>query len=207
MDDGRAALLRLSAARGESLAELSRMLRRNAAYLQQYVQRGTPRRLAEADARLLADHFGVAAVALGGAVDAGASLVPVPYLAVRAAAGRGIVADETLIRPEPFARSVLREVGIAPEHAALVTAAGDSMTPTIMDGDRLLIDRGDAQVGEGSGGLFVFRLDDLLSVKRVARAGRQLTLASDNPDYPGAIVGAEAVAIIGRVKLLLRRPD
>lgn len=207
MDDGRAALLRLSAARGESLAELSRMLRRNAAYLQQYVQRGTPRRLAEADARLLADHFGVAAVALGGAADAGALLVPIPYLAVRAAAGRGIVADETLIRTEPFARSVLREVGIAPEHAALVTAVGNSMVPTIMDGDRLLIDRGDAQVGEGSGGLFVFRRDDLLSVKRVARAGRRLTLASDNPDYPGAIVGAEAVAIIGRVKLLLRRPD
>lgn len=213
MDDGRAALLRLSAARGESLAELSRMLRRNAAYLQQYVQRGTPRRLAEADARLLADHFGVAAVALGGAADAGASLVPVPYLAVRAAAGRGIAADETLIRPEPFARSVLREVGIAPEHAALVTAAGDSMAPTIMDGDRLLIDRGDAHVGEGGSGgrgrgeLFVFRRDDLLSVKRVARTGRRLTLASDNPDYPGAIVGAEAVAIIGRVKLLLRRPE
>lgn len=209
MDDGRAALLRLSAARGESLAELSRMLRRNAAYLQQYVQRGTPRRLAEADARLLADHFGVAAITLGGAADAGASLVPVPYLAVRAAAGRGIAADETLIRPEPFARSVLRDLGIAPDHAALVTAAGDSMTPTIMDGDRLLIDRGDTQVGEGrgGGGLFVFRRDDLLSVKRVARAGRRLTLASDNPDYPGAVVGAEAVAIIGRVKLLLRRPE
>ena len=81
VDRAREALKRLSAARGESLAELSRMLRRNDAYLQQFVGRGTPRRLAEDDRRLLARHFGVDAAELGGRTAAEPALVAVPYLA------------------------------------------------------------------------------------------------------------------------------
>jgi len=48
---------RLAAERGQSLAELSRLIGRNDAYLQQFIRRGTPERLPE-DARLaLAMHF------------------------------------------------------------------------------------------------------------------------------------------------------
>jgi repressor LexA len=203
VDDARAALIRLSAARGESLAELSRMLRRNAAYLQQFVQRGTPRRLAEDDRRLLARHFGVDELELGGP-PAKPALVAVPYLAVRAAAGQGLAADESLIRTEPFAPSLLRELGVAPDDASLVSASGDSMAPTLLDGDRLLVDRGDARVG--GEGIFVFRRDDLLSVKRVARVADGLRLVSDNAAYPTITVPRAEVTLIGRVKLLLRRP-
>ncbi|MEG8054010.1 hypothetical protein QP185_13485 [Sphingomonas aerolata] len=64
--DPRAALARLAAARGDSLAALSAMLGRNAAYLQQYVKRGSPRRLAEDDRRLLAQYLGVEDHVLGG---------------------------------------------------------------------------------------------------------------------------------------------
>lgn len=42
---------RLAQQRGQSLAELSRLIGRNAAYLQKFVRRGTPRRLPE-DERL-----------------------------------------------------------------------------------------------------------------------------------------------------------
>lgn len=203
VDDARAALIRLSAARGESLAQLSRMLRRNEAYLQQFVARGTPRRLAEDDRRLLARHFAVDESELGGP-PAAPALVAVPYLAVRAAAGQGLAADDSLIRTEPFAPSLLRELGVAPADASLVSASGDSMAPTILDGDRLLVDRGDARVsGEG---IFVFRRDDLLSVKRVARVADGLRLASDNAAYPTVTVPRGEVVVIGRVKLLLRRP-
>lgn len=204
VDDPREALIRLSAARGESLAELSRMLRRNDAYLQQFVGRGTPRRLAEDDRRLLARHFGVEEAELGGPPPVAPALVAVPYLAVRAAAGRGIAVDESLIRTEPFAPSLLRELGVASTDASLVTARGESMAPTILDGDRLLVDRGDARVG--GEGVFVFRRDDLLAVKRVARATGGLLLASDNPGYPSVVVSRAEVTIVGRVKLLLRRP-
>ncbi|WP_242149666.1 hypothetical protein [Sphingomonas sp. BAUL-RG-20F-R05-02] len=50
-DNVRATLADLINQRGESLGALSRMIGRNDAYLQQFIRRGTPRRLDE-DARL-----------------------------------------------------------------------------------------------------------------------------------------------------------
>lgn len=202
MDDARATLLRLSAERGETLSELSRMLRRNVSYLQQFVRKGSPRRLADEDIALLARHFGVEAAALGGLPDVADRPVAVPYLAVRAAAGQGLAAEETLIRTEPFAPSLLREVGVTPAHASLVSAAGESMAPGILDGDRLLVDRGDVRAD----GICVFRRDALISVKRLSKGRDGITLASDNPDYPTVVVPPREVTVIGRVKLLIRRP-
>lgn len=57
--DPRQTLLELARARGDSLMALSRLIGRNDAYLQQFVMRGSPRRLAEHDRRRLARHFGV----------------------------------------------------------------------------------------------------------------------------------------------------
>jgi len=57
--DGRVALARLIDERGEDYAGLSRLLGRNAAYIQQFIKRGSPRRLAESDRRILARYFGV----------------------------------------------------------------------------------------------------------------------------------------------------
>ena len=57
--DGRTALARLIEERGEDYAGLSRLIGRNPAYIQQFIKRGTPRRLAEADRRILARYFGV----------------------------------------------------------------------------------------------------------------------------------------------------
>ena len=72
-EEARAALQRLIEDKGEDYSGLSRLLGRNAAYVQQYIKRGSPRRLAEADRRLLARYFGVDETALGGpaAVPAG----------------------------------------------------------------------------------------------------------------------------------------
>lgn len=53
----RATLESLALERGVSLAELSRMIRRNEAYLQQFIRRGTPARLAEDDRLMLARYF------------------------------------------------------------------------------------------------------------------------------------------------------
>ncbi|SDA14813.1 hypothetical protein [Sphingomonas sp. NFR15] len=55
----RATLDRLRTERNVSLAALSRMIRRNEAYLQQFVSRGTPARLAEDDRRMLAIFFNI----------------------------------------------------------------------------------------------------------------------------------------------------
>lgn len=196
-------IVRLAGERGESLAALSRMLRRNDAYLQQFVQRGSPRRLADADLRVLADHFGVGEALLGG--PPASAMVEVPYLSVRASAGRGLAADgEVLIRSEPFAERLLRDAGVAPADASMIVAEGDSMKPAILSGDRLLVDRGERTVRRGA--IYVARREGELSVKRLSREGGALRLASDNPAYAPLIVPAAEVEVIGAVKLLLRQP-
>src|SRR5205085_5607132 len=94
--DGRTALARLIEERGEDYAGLSRLIGRNAAYIQQYIKRGTPRRLAEEDRHQLARYFGIDEAWLGGrdSGDAPSDLVAVPRLDVGASAGPGAVDGE-----------------------------------------------------------------------------------------------------------------
>ena len=198
-------LERLAAARGISLSELSRLIGRNLAYLQQFVRRGTPRRLAEADRRVLAQFFGVDETLLGGTAAADPPLVSVPYLTVAASAGGGQAAgEERAIRQEAFAARLLRDAGISPPAASIIDAVGDSMTPTILPGDRLLVDRSD--LAPASDGIFVVRREEELLVKRVRHDGAGLTLLSDNPDYPPLTCAKGEATVIGRVRLLLREP-
>ena len=55
-------LAELAEARGVSLAALSRLIGRNGTYLQQFITKGSPRRLAEEDRRTLAQFFGIAEI-------------------------------------------------------------------------------------------------------------------------------------------------
>src|SRR5918998_5576618 len=87
--DPRELLEQLIRERGADYAGLSRLLGRNPAYVQQYIKRGTPRRLAEEDRRLLARYFGVDESLLGGAPRKADELVIVPRLDVDASAGPG----------------------------------------------------------------------------------------------------------------------
>lgn len=58
-DEVRATLRALAAEHGDSLAGLSKLLGRNPAYLQQFVTRGSPKRLDEDDRLMLAQRFQV----------------------------------------------------------------------------------------------------------------------------------------------------
>ena len=62
----RANLERLCLERGEDFASLSRLVGRNPAYIQQFIRRGTPRRLGETERRALARYFGIDESQLGG---------------------------------------------------------------------------------------------------------------------------------------------
>ena len=92
MQSARDTLDRMIAERGESCAALSRMLGRNASYLQQYLRRGSPRVLPERDRAMLARYFGVAETVLGGP-DLPMPLAAVPRLDIAASAGPGGLVD------------------------------------------------------------------------------------------------------------------
>ncbi|MFN2474648.1 MAG: hypothetical protein ABR588_12135 [Sphingomicrobium sp.] len=88
--DQRAVLASLIEERREDYASLSRLIGRNAAYVQQFIKRGVPRKLAERDRQTLARYFGIAEAELGapggnaGGPSSAAKLIPIPRRSRRA---------------------------------------------------------------------------------------------------------------------------
>ena len=210
-EDARAALARLIEEQGADFAGLSRMLGRNAAYIQQFIKRGTPRRLAEDDRALLARYFGVPEEVLGGRPEPEPShgaLIRVPRLEVGASAGAGALPDEERARGHiAFDPAWLRRVAANPNRLSLIRVEGDSMAPTLADGDEILVDRGDG-AERLRDGIYVLRIEDALVVKRVAPhpAGRTLSIRSDNEAYPSwPDCEPASVEIVGRVVWVGRR--
>ncbi len=198
----RAALEALIAERGESYAALSRMLGRNAAYLQQFVKRGSPRRLDERDRTLLARYFGVAGAVLGGP-DA-VELVPVPRLDIGASAGPGRIADDGAVRQMALDPALLRRLGVRAAAASMIRVEGTSMEPTLADGDAILID-GDRRRPGSRAALFVLRGPAGVQVKRLRLLGDTIEIASDNPEAPSPrLHPAAEVDVVGRVVWLSR---
>jgi phage repressor protein C with HTH and peptisase S24 domain len=197
-------LAELAEQRGISLAALSRLIHRNGTYLQQFITKGSPRRLSEDDRRTLAQFFGVAEAELGGLVEK--SYVPndrldfvrVPRLPLGASAGPGAFAlEERPFDSFGFSPHWLREQGFEPKMLSAIAVAGDSMEPELRDGDEILVDRSPRPFRDG---IHVVRMGDALYVKRVqhARPGR-LMLVSANNAYPPIEVPVEEVEVIGRV--------
>jgi phage repressor protein C with HTH and peptisase S24 domain len=205
MVDVRSTLAGLADEAGASLAWLSRALGRNDAYLQQFVKRGTPRRLDEEDRRWLAAYFNVDERALGGTAGGDGAMVAVRRIDAEAHAGAGgLVEDDRNGGEERIDPRVVARLGVSPATLTMITAHGDSMEPLIHDGDALFVDMADRRLSSRPG-IFVIRLDDALLVKRVARIGLEVQVASDNAATPPiAPVRADRVAIIGRVVRLAR---
>ena len=205
MVDARSTLAGLADEAGTSLAWLSRALGRNDAYLQQFVKRGTPRRLDEEDRRWLAAYFNVDERALGGTAGGEAAMVAVRRIDAKAHAGAGgLVEDDRNGGEERIDPRVVARLGVSPATLTMITAHGDSMEPLIHDGDALFVDMADRRLSSRPG-IFVIRLDGVLLVKRVARIGLEVQVTSDNPDTPAiAPVRADRVAVIGRVVRLAR---
>ncbi|WP_254602927.1 LexA family transcriptional regulator [Sphingomonas bacterium] len=197
------ALRAYATASGASLSALSRMLGRNVAYLQQYVSRGTPQRLPERERRLLADYLGVAESVLGAPAAAAvpSSTVSVPRLSIAASAGPGALVDrEIMLGADAVDRRLLRQLGVAPDSAAMLRVRGTSMEPGLFDGDWVLIDT--AVPAAARAGVHVVRIDDAVMVKRLTPGPGGFVLTSDNPAAPPVPMGK--VAILGRVVWQMR---
>ncbi len=216
IQDPRAALDSLLNDRGIDYARLSQVIGRNPAYIQQYIKRGSPRRLAEQDRARIAAYLGVPEAMLGGPVQRiatparvrGPGMVLVPKLAIGASAGAGASVDGEAVEGEvAFDPKWLRDLGADPRALSIIRVEGDSMAPTLDDGDDILVDGGDA-AARLRDGIYVLRMDDVLMVKRVARAPGQgrISVISDNPHYRSwDDLPMGSVQLVGRVVWTGRR--
>lgn len=200
--NAREKLAELARERGSSLAALSRMIGRNGTYLQQYISKGSPRKLEEDDRRKLARFFGVAEQELGAAEDnshaPSGDWVDIPRLPLEASAGPGALgAQEVAFDAFRFSRKWLREQGLDAGQLSAIRVMGDSMDPLLRDGDEILVDRTPRAFREG---VHVLRLGDMLHVKRVqAGPPGRLRLISANEAYDPVEVALDEVDLVGRV--------
>ncbi len=198
----RSALAALIAESGESYAALSRLIGRNDAYLQQFVTRGSPRELAERDRGLLARYLGVAEARLGG--PEGTGLVEITRLDIGASAGPGGLVDgEARRRAGALDPQLLRQLGVRPASVSMIRVAGESMVPTLADGDEILVDRDRCRLASRPA-LYVLRVDGVVMVKRLRGLGDEIEVLSDNPAFPPRLCPAAEIEIIGRVVWLSR---
>ena len=112
--------------------------------------------------------------------------VKIEVLDVKASCGNGIITDRE------FA-SVLRSIEFTPDYAAklfgrrsteyikVITAKGDSMTPTIKSGANIFVD---TKINYFDGdGVYVFVFDNEIYIKRIQVTGTEVIIISDNSVY------------------------
>ena len=206
MEDVRKTLDDLIQQRGCNFSSIPRLLGRNAAYIQQYIRRGSPRQLDEQDRSVLARFFGVDEKILGAPERRSGpvvELVHVPVLDVEASAGHGALAEmESKCAQFGFDEKWLRRLTASKATSlSIIAVHGDSMEPTLHDGDEVMVDLNDGQ-SRLRDGIYVLRMDDMLSVKRVAiePQGKRVSVLSDNPAYPSwRGLEKRTINIVGRV--------
>ncbi len=206
---------------GITMKQASRALGRNDAYLQQFIYRGSPRRLPESNRHQLATLLGIDHTALlangdparrGDGGSARNITTEVPFYHVNASAGGGAFVDQTTSDgaasgtsndpnshfsfPTAFIRGITSSIK---SELRMITISGDSMAPVLEHGDLVMIDC--AKTHPSPPGIFI--LDD--GVGLVAKRLEQIPnspmirIISENAVYTNYRRHIDEVHIIGRV--------
>jgi len=120
------------------------------------------------------------------------------------AAGNGMINfDGPPIDHLAFSKRWLEQNGISAGDCILINVRGDSMEPSIYDGDLVMIDRRKTQIR--SGRIYAFREGESLRIKRLELIpDAAIILRSDNPTYPpehrvGPAMNTVSLGLIGEV--------
>tara|TARA_R110002111_G_scaffold218471_3_gene280696 strand:- start:202 stop:879 length:678 start_codon:yes stop_codon:yes gene_type:complete len=132
----------------------------------------------------------------------GPDFAKIPRYDVELSAGSGKLNDSNLpMSSLAFRVDWLAKMGINPSRCVIVSVAGDSMEPTLYDGDLVMLDRQATTVRDMR--LFgVVDTDGTAKVKRLQKLDQQLILHSDNRYYPADVRSAQdadRMTIIGQV--------
>jgi phage repressor protein C with HTH and peptisase S24 domain len=82
----------------------------------------------------------------------------------------------------------------------LMQVIGDSMEPSIREGDYVLIDQSKQEIY--SGGTYALGLEDTIMVKQLDKRPNELVILSTNPRYSSIVLSGDeldTVRLIGRV--------
>ena len=125
----------------------------------------------------------------------------IPKVAAVAGAGASLETSDAIVGYYAFRTDFLGREHISERQSVLMDVRGDSMEPTLKDGDTVLIDQTEKDILDGR--IYVVTLGDELRVKRVQKGWDGIVLTSDNPRYSDIHIAArdlEAFKVHGRVR-------
>jgi phage repressor protein C with HTH and peptisase S24 domain len=126
----------------------------------------------------------------------------IPQYTTKGCCGSGFHNDHVEVKGGmAFKVNWLERFGLNENNSCVITACGESMIPSINDGDILLLDQKQTRVRTGE--VYAVLMDDEVIVKRLAKEFGILLLRSDNPNkasYPDISVPPNIqLEVIGRV--------
>lgn len=129
------------------------------------------------------------------------ALIPVFDVSASAGGGAALADYEAEATSLAFPRNYLSKLtSNSIDNLAIISVKGESMEPTLLDDDIVLLDASKTNLSYD--GLFVLRFDDALHVKRVGRSPKKghITVISDNSSlYPPMVMAIEDVHAVGKV--------
>ncbi len=155
--------------------------------------------LSEEDVKKIETHFGVK-------IFQNENCVSIPVLGnVEASMGFGVtIYNENQTAIYMLSRQLAHDLGISETQTKMIFARGNSMQPTILSGDSLLVDMSKLEIYDGK--IYCIRKDGQLYAKRLQKiSATQLKIISDNKDYEPIIIdftkeNETDFAVIGEVR-------
>ncbi|MBN8124416.1 LexA family transcriptional regulator [Vibrio vulnificus] len=132
----------------------------------------------------------------------------IPLYSAEASAGCGCFQhDDAIIGEHLILVEDLKRLGIKKEDACAIKARGDSMLPTLMDGDLLVVDTRE-QIGVYDG-VYAISIDNQLLVKRLRYdiSSQGYHIISDNPDHGNFLLPKEELSrlrVNGRIRQVVK---
>jgi len=121
-------------------------------------------------------------------------VIPLLENAVSAGYGSGVDDNDTPVRYIQVPHHLSKY-----PHLAGLPVKGDSMEPTLHDGDLVVCDGG----GWDGDGIYVLKTHDTSYVKRVQMTSQGYEVISDNRMYKSITERAESLTIVGKVRAIL----
>lgn len=194
--------------KGYNYREVSLMMGKRDAYIHRYVYYGSPLRLKEEDRYKLAQILDCDESELTDrpvnreafSLKLSPSVANIDMLNVTACCGTGTdVTNEPVIGVWQMPIQDYNAMSLtSPENIKIIKAVGDSMLPTVSDGDYVFVDISNQNIT--SDGVYVLRLPTGLSIKRIQNGLMgDVTIRSDNPAYAPITASLIDIKILGRV--------
>lgn len=132
-------------------------------------------------------------------------LVPVVSIDMTYGMGSTFALDHVEETVMHFPRAFIESITLSPAHSLTWSRGrGDSMSPTIADGDLILIDRSQ-RIPREQDAIWALTIGDMAMVKRLRVRGERVTLLSDNERVPPDVAHPDEVNVVGRVIFIGRR--